>query len=204
MKYMHRNVWLLMLLFLAGQLIFFGPQGVVAQDDLDNDGILDSKESQLALLYAPYLHFAGGEKFFPTVVSYFVDNSVLYQKSDDTNVLVDSSPTIASISLYQGNYFLNNTLGAFEEIAEDYEQKKETLGYTVYARVTRIGGFFVVQYWFFYVYNPGALNQHQGDWEMIEIVLNSAETPQYAVYSQHFAGERASWKDVEKVDETHP
>jgi hypothetical protein len=204
MNYMRKNVWFLMLLFLVGQLIFFGSQGVVAQDDSDNDGILDSKESQLALLYAPYLHFAGGEKFFPTVVSYFVDNSVLYQKSDDTNVLVDSSPTIASISLYQGNYFLNNTLGAFEEIAEDYEQKKETLGYIIYARVTGIGGFFVVQYWFFYVLNPGTLNQHQGDWEMIEIVLDSTETPQYAVYSQHFAGERASWKDVEKIDETHP
>jgi hypothetical protein len=39
---------------------------------------------------------------------------------------------------------------------------------------------------------------------MIEIVLDSTETPLHAVYSQHFAGERASWNDVGKVDETHP
>jgi len=204
-KSMRRYMVFFSLIFLTGLLIFSSPQGVAAQEDLDNDGVLDSKESQLALMYAPYLHFAAGEKFFPTDVSYHIDNSVLYLKSDDIDTSIDSYPTIASISLYQaGDYFLKNTLGAFEEIVEDYEQKKASLGYIVYARVTRTGDFFVVQYWFFYAFNPGTLNQHQGDWEMIEIVLNSAEMPLYAAYSQHFSGERASWNDVEKVDETHP
>ena len=186
-------------------MIFSSTQSVAAQDDLDNDGILDSKESQLTITYAPYLHFVAREKFFPTDVVYHIDNSALYQKSDDTDTLIDSSPTIASISLYDaGDYFLSNKLGAFEEIAEDYEQKKENLGYTVYARVTREAESFVVQYWLFYAFNPGTLNQHQGDWEMIEIILDSTETPLYAVYSQHFTGERASWNDVERVDDTHP
>ncbi len=204
-KSMRRYVWFSALIFLTGLLIFPSSQGVAAQDDLDNDGILDSKESQLALTYAPFLHFVAGERFFPTDVNYHVDNSVLYQKTDDANTLIDSSPTISSISLYQaGDYFLNNTLGTFEEIAEDYEQKKGNLGYTVYAHVTRMTENFVVQYWFFYAFNPGTLNQHQGDWEMIEIILDLTETPLYSVYSQHFSGERASWKDVEKADETHP
>lgn len=202
---MRRYPWFFPLIFLTGLLIFSFSQGVAAQDDLDNDGLLDSKESQLALMYAPYLHFAAGEKFFPTTASYHIDNSVLYLKSDDADVLIDSSPTIANISLYQtGDYFLKNTLGDFEEIAEDYEQKKESLGYTVYARVTKKAEYFVVQYWFFYAFNPGTLNQHQGDWEMIEIILDSTETPSYAAYSQHFSGERASWNDVGKIDETHP
>ncbi|MCZ2856573.1 MAG: Vps62-related protein [Candidatus Bathyarchaeota archaeon] len=195
----------LAIIFLAGLLIFSPHQGVIAQDDLDNDGILDLKERQLESLYVPYLHFAAGEKFFPTVVSYHIDNSVLYLKSSDTDTLIDSSPTIASISLYQtGDYYLDNVLGASEEIAEDYEQKKEGLGYTVYSRVTLEGEYFVIQYWFFYAFNLGSLNQHEGDWEMIEIVLDPTETALYAVYSQHFSGERASWNDVEKVDETHP
>jgi len=205
LKHMRKYVWFFSLIFFTGLLIFSSSQGVAAQDDLDNDGLLDSKESQLALMYAPYLHFAAGEKFFPTDVNYHIDNSVLYLKSDDADALIDSSPTIANISLYQtGDYFLKNTLGAFEEIAEDYEQKKEILGYTVYARVTKKAEYFVVQYWFFYAFNPGTLNQHQGDWEMIEIILDSTERPLYAVYSQHFAGERASWNNVEKADETHP
>jgi len=202
---MRRYVCFFSLIFLIGLLIFSSSQYVAAQNDLDNDGILDSKESQLALMYTPYLHFAAGEKFSPTNFSYHLDNSALYLKSDDTNTLIDSSPTIASISLYQtGDYFLNNTLGTFEEIAEDYEQKKESLGYIVYAHVTKEAENFVVQYWFFYAFNPGTLNQHQGDWEMIEIILDSTETPLYAVYSQHFASERAAWNDVERIDETHP
>ena len=204
-KHMRKYVWFFSLIFLTGLLIFSSSQGVAAQDDLDNDGIPDLEESQLASMYAPYLHFAAGEKFFPTNVSYHIDNSVLYLKSDDTNTLIDSSPTIASISNYStGDYFLNNTLGAFEDIAEDYEQKKESLGYIVYSRVTKEAENFVVQYWFFYAFNPGSLNQHQGDWEMIEIILDSTETPLYVVYSQHFAGERATWNDVERIDETHP
>ncbi len=190
---------------LTGLLIFSSYQSVAAQDDLDNDGISDIKERQLASLYVPYLHFAAGEKFFPTVVSYHIDNSVLYLKSDDVDALIDSSPTIASISLHQtGDYYLDNVLGASEEIAEDYEQKKEGLGYTIYSRVTLEGEYVVIQYWFFYAFNPGSLNQHEGDWEMIEIVLDPTETALYVVYSQHFTGERASWNDVEKVDETHP
>jgi hypothetical protein len=71
-------------------------------------------------------------------------------------------------------------------------------------RLTEVSGTYVVQYWFFYAYNPGALNQHQGDWEMITVILNAAETPQYVAYSQHHAGEWASWDDVEKLDGTHP
>lgn len=204
-KRVRRYVWVFSVIFFIGLLIFSSSQGVTAQDDLDNDGLPDTKESQLARMYAPSLHFATGEKFFPTDVNYHIDNSVLTQKSDGANTLIDSSPTIASISLYQTeDYFLNNTLGAHEEIAEDYEQKRESLGYTVYAHVTRKAEHLIVQYWFFYAFNPGTLNQHQGDWEMIEIILNSTETPLYTVYSQHFTGERATWNDVEKTDETHP
>ncbi len=39
---------------------------------------------------------------------------------------------------------------------------------------------------------------------MIEIVLDSNENPVFAVYSQHHAGEKAEWQDVETVDDTHP
>ena len=202
--HMRRRVWVVSVFFLMGVMICSPFQGVAAQDDFDNDGILDLTESQLALMYSPYLHFAAGERFFPTDVNYHIDNSVLYLKSDDSNTLIDASPTIASISLRGSGHFLNNTLGGFEEIVEDYEQRQESPTYTVYARVTRDDEYFIVQYWFFYAFNPGTLNEHQGDWEMIEIVLDSTEKPLYAVYSQHFTGERASWSDVEKVGETHP
>lgn len=205
MIHVRREMWVVSVILLLLLVIHSSFQCVAAQDDFDNDGIPDLKESQLALMYSPYLHFAGGERFFPTDVNYHINNSVLYQKIDDSNMLIDSSPTVTSISLLgSGSYFLNNTLGGFEEIAEDYEQWQESPTYTVYVRVMREADYFIVQYWFFYAFNPGTLNEHQGDWEMIEVVLDLAETPLYAVYSQHFAGERASWNDVEKVDGTHP
>ena len=203
---MRKYLMLFSVLLIVGLLAFSPIASVAAQDDSDNDGIPDSKEQQLALKHKPYLHFAAGEKFFPTDSNYHIINSELYEKrSDDSNELIERFPDIASITQYTTeNYFLNNTLGGYEEIAEDYKQNRESFGDKIYAHVTSEAGYIVVQYWFFYAFNPGTLNQHQGDWEMIQIVLDLTETPQYAVYSQHHAGERAEWKDVEKVDGTHP
>jgi len=202
---MRKYVMLFSVLLIVGLLVS-SPIASVAAQDVDNDGIPDSKEKQLALKYEPYLHFAAGEKFFPTDANYHIINSELYEKKlDDSNELIERFPDVATIAQYTTeNYFLNNTLGGYKEIAEDYKQNRESFGDKIYAHVTSEAGYIVVQYWFFYAFNPGTLNQHQGDWEMIEIVLDSTETPQYAVYSQHHAGEMADWKDVEKVDETHP
>jgi len=203
---MRKYIMLFSVILIVGLLAFSPIASIAAQDDSDNDGILDSKEQQLALKYEPYLHFAAGEKFFPTDANYHITNSELYKKnSDDSNELIERFPDAASIAQYTAeDYFLNNTLGSYEQIAEDYKQNRESFGDKIYVHVTSESGYIVVQYWFFYAFNPGTLNQHQGDWEMIEIVLDSNETPQYAVYSQHHAGERAEWEDVEKVDETHP
>lgn len=203
---MRKYIMLFSVLLIVGLIVFSPIASVAAQYDSDNDGILDSKEEQLALKYEPYLHFAAGEKFFPTDANYHIINSELYEKkSDDSNELIEPFPEVASIAQYTTEtFFLNNTLGGYKEIAEDYKQNREGFGDKIYAHVTGEAEFIVVQYWFFYAFNPGTLNQHQGDWEMVEIVLDSTETPQYAVYSQHHAGEMADWKDVEKVDETHP
>jgi hypothetical protein len=201
---MRNHIVIFSLLVIIGLLTFFPITYVVAQDS-DDDGILDSTETQLALTYEPYLHFADGEKFFPTDANYHIENSVLYLKTNENNTLIEISPTAASIAQYnQGDYFLNNTLGGSKEIAEDYTQRRESFGDKIYVHVTSEAGYIVVQYWFFYAFNPGTVNQHQGDWEMIQIVLDSTETPQYSVYSQHHAGERADWNHVEKVDDTHP
>ena len=201
LKYITFFTLFLILGLLASSTIF----RVTAQADSDNDGISDSKEQQLALTFEPYLVFAAGEKFFPTDAKFHIDNSKLYMKVGDTNTLIESSPTAASIAQYAtDDYFLNNILGGFEEIAQNYQQKREIYGDKIYAHVTQESGLIVVQYWFFYAFNPGNLNQHQGDWEMIEIVLDSTEIPIYAVYSQHHAGQRTEWNNVEKGDGTHP
>ena len=67
----------------------------------------------------------------------------------------------------------------------------------------------VLQYWFFYPYNDG-VNKHEGDWEMIQIILDEKTrkpiTDTYSItYSQHHGGKTRFWndEDVIKMD-THP
>ncbi len=120
--------------------------GVSAQQDSDNDGISDVLEEQLAKRYEPVLHFASGEEFFPTDVNYHIDNSELYMKLAESNMLIDASPTETSIAQYTTeNYFLNNTLGGSERIAQDYTQKRGIYGDKIYAHVTSEGQNIVVQ-----------------------------------------------------------
>jgi hypothetical protein len=189
----------LLVILLAGLLF-----PVHAQADMDSDGISDAKELELASLYLPHLQFRGSEKFFPVEIDYALSNSALKQWIGTTATTVESNPTIADISDKTTDYFLDNQLGGLAEIAADYERNKASLGYTVYGQVKPEGQYTVVQYWFFYAYNDAPINEHEGDWEMVMILLDNTENPVSAVYSQHLQGQRAAWGDVEKALETHP
>ena len=187
-------------------LCFVLPTSPVHAADTDGDGIDNVKEAYFMQLYAPTIYFKAGENFFPVNVSYHVNNSMLYRWVGLTATLIDSNPTISSIASYTTfDYFLGSKLGNYTAILADYSSNRATLGYTVYAHVYPDGDYIGVQYWFFYTYNDHSLNQHEGDWEMIEILLNeSTEEPISAAYSQHFGGEVAAWADVEKTNTTHP
>ena len=86
---------------------------------------------------------------------------------------------------------------------------------TVYAHVATQEGYpgkLALQYWFFYAFNDFN-NTHEGDWEMIQLDFDAADTrealgktPVEAGYSSHEGAERAEWDDVklEIVDDTHP
>ncbi|HIE27708.1 TPA: hypothetical protein EYP66_10515, partial [Candidatus Poribacteria bacterium] len=111
--------------------------------------------------------------------------------------------------------------GGFEKIFKPYakaalEEYKKIIDKSIiyYGRQTEDNGYTVLQYWFFYAYNPwGAykfgLNIHEGDWEMITIFLElqgEELIPRYAAYSAHHdSGDEVTraWNEVEKID-THP
>ena len=64
----------------------------------------------------------------------------------------------------------------------------------------------VLQYFFFYPYNNW-LNHHEGDWEMIQVILDeNTKSPIKITYSWHYGGSTFDWNDsrIEKVAETHP
>ncbi|MAT04257.1 MAG: hypothetical protein CL424_04340 [Acidimicrobiaceae bacterium] len=69
-------------------------------------------------------------------------------------------------------------------------------------------GFLAVQYWFFWYHNP-AKNDHEGDWEFVQLLFEAdsvtealAADPVSIGYAQHTGGERAVWSDerIERVD----
>ena len=169
--------------------LFLGAVGGVAQSD-----------ENIAEQYAPILYFEQGETCYPVDVSYHIDNSYLYQFTGDESLLIDESPSDLNLSAYvTGDYYLDNMLGTTddENIIQDYQNKLSTLGYRVYCHIHQSGGTTVVQYWMFYAFNKGELNQHEGDWEMVQVVL-SGGTPTDVMYSQHHGGQRATWDQVER------
>jgi len=156
-------------------------------------------DSELAEQYAPVLYFEGEETCFPVDVEYHIENSYLYQIGNDQPVDIDPSET-ELVTYSTEDYYLDNQQGTIDDlgIITDYQSKMSSLGYTVYARVTTDGGYTVIQYWMFYAFNKGELNQHEGDWEMVQLVL-SGNTPEQVMYSQHYSGQRTTWDQVEST-----
>ncbi len=154
--------------------------------------------------FAPVLHFTSGEKFYPTSVDYLIQSSVVEERqANGSSVLITASPSNSNLGSYNATTYLDNKLGTLDAIAADYSSRASSLGYFAYAHTVNATGLTVIQYWFFYAYNNGPLNDHQGDLEVVELFLDSSGNPLRALYSQHGAGENAAWSDVEKQD-THP
>ena len=152
--------------------------------------------------YAPILYFVDGEKCYPVNVSYAFENCYLYEVGNPTPI--STSPTAALLANYStsDNFYLDNQRGTVaigdNGIENDYQNKMDTLGYKIYAHVDTLNN--IIQYWFFYAFNGGDLNRHEGDWEMIQVVLSGGQ-PVEVMYSQHNAGQTATWKQVEKENE---
>ncbi len=180
--------------------------GYALGSDEDNDGIDDGEEISLAQKYAPILYFEKEEELYPVAIQYHLSNSNLNQSTEDGNLLIDASPSIQELSLYtdpDANYYLDNRKGTINDtgIIKDYQEKLATLGYVIYCHVLRDGNETVIQYWMFYAFNKGPLNTHEGDWEMVQIILDSSNEPREAMFSQHISGQRAEWSQVEKDGE---
>jgi len=162
-------------------------------------GIVSADDQSLAEQYAPILYFESGEQCYPVDVSYALKNSVLNQVGNPTPILF--APVNASLlaGYTSETYYLDNQQGTVavgdNGIENNYQSEMTQLGYKVYAHVDSATN--TIQYWFFYAFNGGDLNRHEGDWEMVQVVL-SAGQPTQVMYSQHYAGQSARWEQVDK------
>ena len=160
--------------------------------------IVTAADQDIALQYAPILYFVDGEQCFPVDVSYAIENSDLYEIGNPTPL--STAPTAEMLKNYTSDsYYLDNRQGTVavgdNRIEQDYQSKISLLGYTVYARIHTSTD--TIQYWFFYAFNSGDLNRHEGDWEMVQIHLANGQ-PTEVMFSQHHTGQKATWDQVEK------
>lgn len=193
-------------------VLLSSPAAVSAQDIF----LLD--DTELASMYAPALFFHAAELFRPQSVDVMVDTARLQRIPPNwlaINVLNELS--IADLLSYDENYALdvwygNQGASNFINYTAHRDFYQATLHPGVggppvvaYARVVRnlSSHAIVIQYWLFYYYNDW-FNKHEGDWEMVQVILSEVGDPQWVVLSQHHGGTRRSWQSIQTVDGTHP
>lgn len=160
--------------------------------------ITTAADEDLAEQYTPILYFVDDERCYPVNISYALENSYLFEIDNPTPL--STSPTAEMLRNYSSDaYYLDNQRGTVSiddnGIENDYQTKMITLGYTIYAHVDTTTT--SIQYWFFYAFNGGDLNRHEGDWEMIQVVLSNGQ-PSEVMFSQHHTGQKATWSQVDK------
>jgi len=148
---------------------------------------MTSSAQTLVENYAPIFYFEGEETCYPIDASYHLDNSKL-------TCIEDFSEETCFYDNIHGTIHDNGVINHYQSVMSSY-------GYTVYYREYTSGSTDIIQYWMFYAFNKGELNQHEGDWEMVQVVLEGGE-PSWVGYSQHHSGQKATWAQVEK-DSTH-
>ena len=148
-------------------------------------------DQELADMYAPVLYFEKEETCYPVDAELFVENSVLYAQDDPTPLEIDSNPSPDSLDNYNTDFYKYYYLDKIDGVIKN---SPKTVYYRVYRSST---GTTVVQYWMFYFFNKGELNQHEGDWEMVQVVLPSSGS-KWVAYSQHHSGQWATWDQVER------
>ena len=169
--------------------------------------------------YEPVSHFDPSERFLPTKVQSFVADSDLEQLVGGRWVVADPAPDPGDLPVTGGtSWRLNQTscspasdLGGLACYGAAADQGSG--GPAVYGRVAHDGDRIVLQYWYFYyddVYSypfapPGSLWQaHEGDWEVVNVVLSSDEQPLFVAYSQHCLGQQRPWAATPQLGDTHP
>ena len=169
--------------------------------------------------YSPHLRYEAQETYFADSAAEMTDNFVAGSRQ---NVLVGGSgariaaanpadplPTLSLAFLGDPTYangaaattsdYLDAANGFYQQDA----QRMRAAGYRdrVYGRAVTAGGKTWLQYWLFSYYNPQnvlGFGVHEGDWEFIQVGLDTDGVPDVATYAQHSGGERCAWSQVVK------
>jgi len=196
--------------------------------DRDHDTIPDATERDLSEKYLPILAYDTYETFFPTTV----DFALAFSDIEVSNIKGPTHPLgVRDVESRSRETYLDNVFGTHSDVAgitAKYLQVRDTnidghnpFEPTAYSHVVldsyrdpggldpgRLVRFYVIQYWYYYPFNDGSLNSHEGDWEWIQVAIPGIEVggnlepqaqPKFMFFSQHWRGVTVSWADVEKA-----
>ncbi len=180
--------------------------------------LLPEDDLELARRYAPVLYFHPAEVFFPQPVDVIVEQARLRQARRlwfGVNVLLHLDvPDLLGLPS-DGSYFLDVWFGddgssAYTNYSahQAYYQAMLSpqaggLPITAYAHVVREGAHTTIQYWLLYFYNDW-FNKHEGDWELVQVMLDANGEPEWVVLGQHHGGTRRAWASAPVEEGTHP
>ncbi|UQA58403.1 hypothetical protein [Polyangium aurulentum] len=135
------------------------------EGDADGDGLLDTREAELARQYAPIVILDARDSARPASVPWVMAR---------TNFVVSTSP--------RGP---RTRTRAFDKVTRrGSDRPADWVTYTyVYPRVD---GGINIQYWFYYPYNDGPLFfDHESDWEHLTMRLDAKGAPLGAYLARH-------------------
>jgi RsiW-degrading membrane proteinase PrsW (M82 family) len=200
---------LVLLLFAAAEL----PALADTEAGPDEDALLAERHS-------PVLYFHENELFRPQPAEVIVEQARLRRSRRlwfDVNVLLSlgvaelaglDSDSTHFLDIWYGDdgssaYLNYSAHRAYYEGSLSPEAGGPSA--TVYAHVVREEdpAYITIQYWMLYYYNDW-FNKHEGDWEMVQVVLTSEGQPLWFVLSQHHGGTRRPWRQTTVENGTHP
>ena len=200
------------LLSLLGALLVLGASVATAASSAGG-----APDVRLLATYEPVMQFDPQEPFQPAKVQSFVTDSALEQLTSGgwtavrPNAAPGDLPTTGTWRLNQDGCTPSAPVGGLDCYAAASAHGDG--GPTLYGHVVREDGDIVLQYWAFYyddVYSytyPASdfiWQAHEGDWEVVTVVLTGDESPLFVGYSQHCAGQRQAWAATARVGGTHP
>lgn len=174
----------------------YSPELVTQRDDLFQPGPVES----MLEMPGTFLRSFGNDDFIPVANPVYSDLRTnqaagLHIDLAGSTLATNSLCGIDRHSLYTGY------------LAPPYD-KRHDYPRTTYARIVPHAEgteYMVIQYWLFYLANDHNNLFHEGDWEMIEVVLDGGLEPLGAAYSQHHDGRWRDWDDIEGTDDdSHP
>lgn len=184
-----------------GNAVIYSTQPIIVKTD----------DQALADYFAPILFQASSEVYYPVTIQYTLDNSELVANYE----ISIKSPKLTDLLTHPTGSL--NLAGTKPSETQEHWVNDLERDSIIYARITHDGDITAIQYWFHYYYSSWGLtkgcdqprvclpwegggNNHEGDWEMIQIMLQQGD-PRQAVFAQHNTRSKRLWEHVEKQGE---